>query len=299
MIVRDWVDQARETLGGGVVEQVNRLDQAFTPGDTTITTEFDTEGIARGIPLCVGLNTFMVWVVNPQNKEVTVQPGWGSSPIVAADAGELVRVRPNVQTHRIFNAINDTLAELSSPLMGLYAISTHDFTYDPAVPNYDLTGAENIDRVLAVQVGDPDADDSRWVTLRNIDQWEERVTPPTAEVPSGHQLRLFGPMLTEGRTVRVVYRSGFGQVDSLDDDVSNTGLPDTALDLPVWGAAARLSVPGEWRRSLLNAQPDPRRADEVPPGAVLGGSRALQGKYMERVAQEAARLISQNPYRLA
>ena len=298
MIVRDWVDRARETLGGGVVEQVNRLLLPFIPGDTTLQLEFETDGITRGIPICLGLNTFMVWSVAPATKEVTVQSGWAGSPEVSADIGELVRVRPNVQTHRIFDAINDTLNELSSPMMGVYGVGTLDLVYDPITTNYDLTGAEDIEGVLGVQIGDASDLQSLWQNLRSISQWEHRTTPPSAEVPSGHVLRVFGTIPTDNTTLRVIYRHRLNPVVTLDDDVNMTALPETAYDLPVLGAASRLAIPGEWRRNLLNAQPDPRRADEVAPGAVLGGARALRAHYENRVTQEAARLMSQYSYRM-
>jgi len=297
MIVRDWVDQAREQLGGGVVEQVNRLASPYTPGDTTLTLEFDTEGVTRGIPVCVGINTFMVWAVAPATKELTVEPRWSGSYDSPQPTGTLVRVRPNIQTHRIFNAVNDVLNELSSPMIGVFGTGTLDLDYDQSITNYDLTDAENIQSVLSVQFGDVDDPIDTWEQLSSVSEWEHRVTQPTSEAPSGHQLRVFAPLYTRGRTIRVTYRTTFNTVSTLDDDVSTVGLPDTALDLPVLGAAARLAVPGEWRRSLTNAQPDPRRAAEVPPGSVNAGARALQQKYEMRCTQEAARLIAQYPFR--
>ena len=54
------VDQTRETLGGGTVEVVNRLEVAYTPNDLSITLQYPPDKLARDVPLCVGLNTMMV-----------------------------------------------------------------------------------------------------------------------------------------------------------------------------------------------------------------------------------------------
>jgi hypothetical protein len=298
MIVSDWVDQTREMLGGGVVEQINRLDAQYDPGDLSIRLEFPPEGVAKGVPLCVGLNTMLVWSVSESVNEVVVEPRWAGSSDASAPIGTIVRVRPNHYTHRLFNALNDSLNELSSPLSGMYGVGTIDIDYEPTVDAYDLTDAENLQSIIGVQFGDPDDSTSPWMNLSSTTDWNLRNTAPTVQVPSGRQLRIFGPLGFSANTLRVTYKMSLQGVDALEDDVSMTGLPATAYDLPVLGAAARLAIPGEHRRNMLNAQPDTRRAQEVPPGAVLGGARALQQKYEMRMAQEAARLQATHPYRL-
>jgi hypothetical protein len=296
--VGQWVDQAREHLGSGVVEQVNRLSAQYNPGDTAITLQYPTDGVAKGVPLCVGLNTMMVWSVTPATGEVEVQSGWAGSSEISAAAGALVRVKPNYYTHRIFDAVNDVLNELSSPLAGIYGVGTIDLTYLQTVDGYSLTAAENLQSVIGVQFGDPLDSTSRWESLSATNDWALENTAPTAQAPSGQWLRIFGPLGTEGTTLRVTYRMTLRAADTLADDVSMTGLPPTAYDLPPLGAAARLAIPGEHRRNLVTGQPDTRRAGEVPPGAVLGGARALQAKYEMRVQQEAARLMAVHPHRM-
>lgn len=298
MIVQEWVDQIRESLTPGVIEQVNKLSAAYTPGDTTLTMQYPLAGaFAKGVPLCVGLNTMMVWSANDATHEVEVEAGWAGSTPTSAAAQALVRIRPAMFTHRIFGAVNDVLNELSSPLKGIYGVGTVDLDYDPIIDTYDLTDAENFQSIIGVQIGDPDDDTSRWPSLSSTTDWELRSTAATAQAPSGRQLRIHGPMAALGQTLRVTYRTVLSQADSLSDDVSMTGLPDTAYDLPVLGAAARLAFPQEYKRNAMESQPDTRRAGEVPPGARLGAARALQQRYEVRVDQEAARLIAAYPYR--
>ena len=292
------VDQTRETLGGGTVEVVNRLEVAYTPGDLSITLQYPPDGLARGVPLCVGLNTMMVWGANSATREVEVEAGWAGSPNVAAAVSAVVRVRPTFFTHRIFEAINDGVAELSPPLSGVYGVVPSDSPYERTVDCYDLTDAEGLQSIASVQYGDPDDTTSRWATLSGTTDYELRTTAPTEQIPSGRELRIHGP-LGWGSVLRVTYRSQLQALDGLTSDVSMTGLPETAYDLPVLGAAARLAIPGEHRRNLLVAQPDTRRASEVPPGAVAASARLMQQRYEQRVHQEAARLIAAHPYRVA
>jgi hypothetical protein len=293
----DWVEEVRETLGGGITEQVNRLAADYQPGDTSIQLQYQLVGITAGVPISVGLNTFQVWSTTPSANEVEITPGWAGSGDTAVLAGEIVRVKPNFYTHRILKAVNDTLTELSSPTHGLYAVGVQDLEYNQQVSVYDLTQAEGISGVLRVQVGFADDTLERWADL-GMKRFQHRKLEATAEFPSGHQLRIFDsydstwPSLPEGDTLRVIYRRDFEPLTSLADDVTNTLLPETAYDLPVLGAAARLATPQEFRRNLLNAQPDARRALEVTAGASAGGARMLRQLFESRVAQEAGRLMA-------
>lgn len=300
--VNDWVEETREHLGGGIVEQVNRLAQDYQPGDPELVFQYELKGITIGVPMSIDMNCFQVWSVTESTKTVEVTARWAGAPDVAMSAGEIARVKPNFFTHRIVTAINNTLSELTSPLMGVHGVAIQDISFDQSVTVYDLTDCEEIERILRVQVGVADDDTDPWIDL-DENAWQYRKLEPTADFPSGHQLRIFDAVGAYDRfryaqipnTIRIIYARRLPPVDTLDDDVSNTYLPESAYDLPVLGAASRLALPQEFRRNLLSAQPDSRRANEVQPGASLGGARALRQLFMDRVEQEAARLLRDYP----
>lgn len=294
MIVSDWIESAREHLGGGVVEQVNRLAASYTPGDSALTMQYDLAGLAQGVPLAAGLNCFMVWATEPATKQVEITPGWAGAPVVALAQGDVVRVRPAQYTHRIFGAINDTLTELSSPLQGVFGVDSTDIQYNSMQSLYDLSTAEEVDDVLRVSWGDVTDDQDLWPEL-GFQEWDYRSVTPNVLFPSGKQLVLRTDEIATGSTLRVTFRRRLGLVDALNDNVSQTFLADSAWDIPPLGAAARLSMSGEWRRNRIDAQGDTRRAQEVPAGAMLGGARALQAMYQRRVEQEASRLMNLYP----
>jgi len=65
------------------------------------------------------------------------------------------------------------------------------------------------------------------------------------------------------------------------------------LDLPPLGAEIDLTLPREISRNFLESQPDPRKAIDVPAGAVAGSVNALVNRRMQRISEEADRLQRQ------
>jgi hypothetical protein len=70
-------------------------------------------------------------------------------------------------------------------------------------------------------------------------------------------------------------------------------LTSTMLDLPVLGAEIDLTLPREISRNFMESQPDPRKAQEVMPGAVAGSVNALIMRRQQRISEEADRLTRQ------
>ena len=70
-------------------------------------------------------------------------------------------------------------------------------------------------------------------------------------------------------------------------------LTATMLDLPPLGAEIDLTLPREISRTFMESQPDPRKAQEVAPGAIAGSVNALVNRRMQRISEEADRLQRQ------
>jgi hypothetical protein len=118
---------------------------------------------------------------------------------------------------------------------------------------------------------------------------------PLTAFASGNMLQLYEPA-APGRAIRVKYRAPFGQLVNLTDNVGTvTGLPDSAMDIPPMGAAMRLVAPREIKRNFTESQGEPRRSEEVPPGAVAGSWRGLAGMRAQRILSEAMRLAAMYP----
>ena len=302
--VNSWVEKTRQLLGTSTVETVNRLREPFTPGDQTLVMERAVDQVNVGQVICVGLNAFLVWSVDASSKTIEIESSWAGSPEVAVSAGEIARMKPTVYTHSILDALNDALQEMSSPKLSVHGVATIDLPYSESQTVYDLSDTENLLRVLYVAYGDPNDELTLWGRLTPTD-WELVKQEPTADKPGGAYLRVFnGRSPSRGtnwpdiydQSVRVTYAKGTNPLDSLDMEVSSSGLPETAWDIPPLGAAARLAFPMEYRRNLMQSQPDTRRSDETPPGAVLGGARTLRAMFEDRCAQESSRFLQAHPY---
>lgn len=287
----ELVQRTETHLLGSINEKRNRLDAAL--GDTTTSTvvlTYDAGPIAQGARIEIDAEEMYVWAVNGQS--VTVERGFNGSTAATHDDNAHVIVNPRYPRHVILRALNDDLADLSSPSNGLYKLSTVDLTYSPAHDGYDLTDVTNLVGILDVTYEEPARRD--WTPIAG---WRLRRDLPTSDFASGNAI--FLPYGFPGATVRVRYKAGFSSITYTTADVEATsGLPSSAIDIPPLGAAARLVAGREVPRNQIESQPATRRADEVPPGAIANSARALLAFRQQRIADEASRLSSQTPLRL-
>ena len=94
-----------------------------------------------------------------------------------------------------------------------------------------------------------------------------------------------------GQPVHVQYLAPFTRlVNQTDDLLAVAGVPQTAQDIVPMGAALRLAPPREIQRNTMGAQPDPRKAQEVPPNAIQASANALNILYLRRISQEQSRI---------
>jgi hypothetical protein len=99
-----------------------------------------------------------------------------------------------------------------------------------------------------------------------------------------------------GRTMHIRYKGEFVALPAvLATDVTTTGLASTAWDIPPIGAAARLLMGRESRRSSVDAAPESRQASEVPPGTARSAAQGLMALRNQRIKEEASRLKARHP----
>ena len=289
----DLIDETKRLLLSGQREQHNKLAANTAPGATTLTFTYDLGGIQAGAYVQVDLEVFYVWAVNASAKTATVEPAQIGSVAASHDTGDMVTVNPKFPDHAILRALNEDLYSLSSPTNGLYAIKSADLTFAEGRAGYDLAGVTNLVDILEIRA-QRDSASRDWPLVSG---YEFSRDVNTAQFPSGYALFLTQPGMS-GTSLRIRYKATFGALTLLGDDVEAvTGLPHTAHDLPPLGAALRLVYPREIKRSFTEAQPDPRRATEVPVGGAIGSTRALAAQRQTRINEEYARLWQQFPAR--
>lgn len=289
----DLIASTKRLLLAGQVEVRNRLTADISPGASSMVLDFDVSGITAGAVLQIDLELFYVYAVDPTSRTLTISGAQDGSAASAHDAGDTVVIDPKFPDFAVFNALNDDLADLSSPTNGLYRVRTVTIPYTAGRGGYDLTGVSDLTEVQEVRY-DTGGLPGDWMSLTGVSVGRNL---PTSSYASGNAL-FISDGGANGRDMVVTYRAPFGSLTSLSDDVATaTGLPATAHDLPPMGAAIRLVMGREIKRNFTDSQGDSRRSSEVPPGAVQASWRGLEGKRQQRITAEASRLATMFPER--
>lgn len=82
-----------------------------------------------------------------------------------------------------------------------------------------------------------------------------------------------------------------------DDLLTVAGVPLNMQDIVYMGTMLRLAPDREISRNDASRQPDPRKAPEVPPGAMMAAGNSLYQRYLRRVNEEASRIKRAYPQR--
>lgn len=297
MILQQLIDDTRRRLMGGVAteDQINLLGADYTPGSGALTFKYPLTGLQQGTRISVGLTTFHVWSVSQSSTSATVTAGVDGSPDLTWPTGTVVRVRPRWSDWEIFRDLNDDLADLSSPAIGLFQVLTTEFPYNLAVRGYDLGGINALS-ILDVRYQTP-GPPKDWPRVK---RWRLDRAADTTDFPSGIALRIDTGAYA-GRPVQVLYRAPFTQFDINNPDttidLTTTGLPATAYDLPAIGAAIRLESGVDIERTRLDTQGDTRRGDEVQVQSPGQAVTLLNRMRQQRIASEVARLNQMWPPR--
>ena len=273
------IDRIRREFLASRTEPINKL--ASDPmSSTTLAFTQDLAGITAGARLSIELEDFYVWSTDPTSKSAVVQRGFESTTATAHAANTIVRVSPRVSDAQILTALNN---ELRGLYPGVYRMEADEITFTPSHSTYALPAdALDVYKVHERLLSESDG----W---RRLHGWIVDRHQDTTDFASGKTITLTREVPAPGRPFRVTYRKELGTLATLTDDVEAvTGTP--AIDLLVLGAGIRLTRGRETARNLSDAQGSSRRAQEVPPGAELGSSRALMQAYQQELFKEKSRL---------
>lgn len=287
----ELIEATKSYLYTGGREKRNKLNGAVTNTATTLVFRYAIEAIQEGVKLALEFEDVYVWAQSGTTGAIVERGQFGSTAAAHAD-NAIVYVNPRFSDFEIFRAITDELADLSSPTHGLFRMRTVDLTYQPTTYGYDLTAVGDLNDVYEVRADTGYGGD--WALIEN---WDYSSDMPTTAFASGKALFVSDSMLA-GKTMRVRYKAPFGALTTTSANVAtDTGLPQTAMDILSIGAAIRLTAGREIRRNFDESQGDTRRAEEVPPGANLRAPAGLRQLRIDRIAAESARLSAKYPPR--
>ena len=291
MTAQTWIDETKNLLLTDYVEEYDTLGTTLNDSETTVNFTHDTAGIVAGSIIEIGTELMYVFSMNVSTNNATVQRGFRGTTAASHSSGDLITVNPKFPAQLVLNAVNDELADLSSPQNGLYQMKTVEFTYNVAQDGYNLTDVtDDILSVYQVTYTDLGSENTEPV----LPAWTLRRDRNTRSFASGYALGLHDDA-SSGQAVRVQYKTGFTVLAATSTALSTVVLHASAYDLPSLGAALRLMSTRPVRREFIDEQGSSRRADEVPAGAISASMRDLRALRETRINAEAARLDQQYP----
>ena len=221
----------------------------------------------------------------------TVRRGILNSTAVAHSAGTPAIVNPRFPAVDIVQAINEDIDDLSGPTNGLYQMKVVTVVYNPAVTGYDMPGLTSDDVIEVRELRAWDFGSQQAWPLIPTSDWKLERNAAYNSFPSGLSIKVYNNAFP-GRPIRIQYKSPYTTPLCLpsEDVAETTGLHAQAHDIPVLGAAYRLMMFRELKRSFSEAQGEPRRAAEVPVGSSLTTLKGIAQLRADRIANERERL---------
>lgn len=289
--VAEQIDETESHLTGIVGGSYNRLSSAIS--DTTteaISLEFDNEAIVPGSVVGIGAEDLFVLEVGDRTITKAIR-GFRGSTAATHDSGDLVQADPRFTRFRIMASLKQ---EVASWGQRLYAVDSETIALAADTRGYDLPLGSDFLHVLSAKVEPTtlfDTNSSVWPDV----EFSIARGNDAADFASGMAI-FFNRYLYQstGRRVRVRYAKRFDVSAWTEgtDMVTDVGLATSMLDIPPLGAAWRLMIGQEIRRSEFAAQGQTRRHDEVPPLAALQTAKALKEMRDQRIAEEQLTLLA-------
>lgn len=297
--VQQAIEDTQRHLHSSQRPELNTLSSDITATTTSIPFTYSAGGIATRA--LIGVGTEMMYVVAVSGSTATVIRGYNSDA-AAHSSGDIIEVNPRFPQAMIVSALRD---EIRSWPSGLFSVETVEFSVSSSVSAFNLTGfSADISHILDIRVAPPTGDLTK--SWNRLTRWTFTKQANTTDFSSGYSLTFPRDAYFDTRIVASDTRA-FRVTAAVEFDVSSlvtstdledgVGLSVSMLDIPPLGAAWRLMTGKEVIRSSIEIQGQPRRAEEVPPGAALQTGQAIKRLRDQRISEEAMRLRRDWPIR--
>jgi hypothetical protein len=290
----DLVNEISLNLSGYTLRQdrTTHLTQAIN--DSELTLNFGSvTNIGKGT---VEIDDELLWLdtYDRVSNSAIVAPygrGYYGTTKAAHAVNTKVTIAPTFPRATIKKAINDTIDAVFPELFG---VGVHTFNFNSVKTTYALPA--NVETILYVSWKSTGPTEE-WIPLRN---WRADPLANTTAFTTGQSISVYD-RVDAGRTVQVFYtKKPTTLTDSSSTDVFETvtGLPSSAKDVIVYGAAYRLSSfidPG--RLNYSSAEAD--NADtKIQYGSGASTARFLLALYQQRLKEESKKLRDVYPTRI-
>ena len=289
-LFQDLIDETALALSG----YTNKQDQATfltAPMGATDTTFTVADGtvLTRGI---VEIDEELIWVDSfDRNTNIATVPPYGrgfrDTTAVTHTAGTRVTIAPSFPRAMIRKDVNEAIEAVYPSLFGVYYTT---FPFIAARTTYALP-QEAIDAIaVSWQTIGPSLE---WLPVRHY-RIDRTANPLVWN--SGKTISISDGII-QGRTVQVVYTKKPTQLQYDTDDFTTTGLPDSAREVIILGAAYRSAAYVDMGRIPAVSAEAGSMDQSNPVGAGTNMSRYFYQMYQQRLQVEMARQAEQYPPR--
>ena len=234
----------------------------------------------------------LIWVDKSDKDANTLEiPPYGrgmdGTAAESHTSGTRVIVAPLYPRRFLKDTINQTIKQIGSSLYGVEQLEA--VTYRDGEFKYELPAHAR--DVLSVKVTDPDwVDDVTF--LRN---WVFDKNAPASVSTTGKALYLYDDWIGGGINLTVTISRDPAPLVNDEDDFTDTFLPESASDLPVLGAAARLlSTSDSYDLQTRSIEANTINANSRNTTPAQDQSKYLQALFMQRMDEERLRLLNSN-----
>lgn len=284
--IREIADDVSHRLHSftGLQEQMTYLTGPITSTDTTFTTGH-VNRVSEGT---IEVDDELMLVDIVQDNVVKLYPfGRGANGSTADSHATNARILndPLLPRQDVLKAIKETVSGMHPTL---FRLNTMELTFNPAVWSYPLPAG--VDRVLEVKYDIP-GPSQVWPKAKH---WKFNQSASLTDFPGGKSLEVY-EAITPGFKILVTYAGPFGEVTDYTQTLVDLGIPSTAEEVVILGAAWRLTQMMESSRLQMESVEQFARQQAVQPGSITNFGRQLNAAYQLKLAQERSRLLALTP----
>ena len=288
----ELINEVKSSLQGYTMRQDKITYLANSGGITSTSTSIvvgSSNNLAKGT-IEIDDELILIDSYDKASATLTVMPGFGRGYQTSTAASHSqyapVIISPQFPRVAIKKAINDTI---NSFYPKLWANGTTTITYNPAVTTYQLpSDAEDVTYLSWSTIGPS----KEWLPVK---RWRLDQMANTTAFTTGVSVSIYDN-ITPGRSIQVTYKKQPTILTNASDNFATvSGLPETARDVVVLGAAYKLlSYIDSGRVNLTSAESD--AADtKIPSTAGTSISKYIFALFQQRLAEENAKLLGRYP----
>jgi hypothetical protein len=294
----DLVEETKRHLFSMERVELNRLTSTINSSVTALACDFNLNSISRGSYIEVDDELLYVWTVSLPTSVTVMQRAMLGTTAASHTSGALITVNPKFPQFAIKKALQE---EIRSWGPDLYQLVSATIPMSASRRGYELTDAAfgNFYQVVEVRRSNVtvahETDPKSWPRINN---YRLLRNAPTSDFPSGNAIILPDEYNTPLPSLHVTVSAPFDVNTSFTnttDMLDSVGLAESMVDVAPLGAAWRLMMTREVRRTELDVGTDPASAKDIPAGYLSQTAGRLKALRDDRISSEAKKLQARLP----